>query len=137
MKYLWFPRWYQAVCLLLILNLSSLAYHRRNEFAAHAANTAVEVRPITDYFTFRAAIVLAVVVVIGLIWGIVGGWSQQIVRKTRRPGVDVTNVDRAYGGTVVGSRVPGRVWDTAGEGDMLVKPAGSLFVRLEPRRRAT
>lgn len=74
---------------------------------------------------------------IGTVWFLANSWELQIRQKGKRPRVDVSLIERHYGGTVFERRLPRRVWDAAREGDRLTKDRWSFVVRLQSRPRQT
>jgi hypothetical protein len=78
----------------------------------------------------RVTILFAVLVGLTTVWLVTTSWEQHIHRKTRRPFAELSLVERFYGGTVFVRRLPRRVWNAAQNGDRLVKPAGSLLIRV-------
>jgi len=83
----------------------------------------------------RLTIGFAILALIGTVWFLANSWELQIQAKGKRPRVDVSLIERHYGGTVFERRLPRRIWDAAHEGDRLVKEPWSLVVRLQPSSR--
>lgn len=91
--------------------------------------------PLVVNLGHRLTIGFAFLAFVGTIGYMANSWEQQIHKKGKRPRVDVSLVERHYGGTVFERRLPRRIWDVAQEGDRLVKERWSLRVRLRPRHR--
>ena len=83
----------------------------------------------------RSLAILAGLVVLGTIWVVFDSWEQQIIRKPKPRLVELTRIDRFYGGIVFVRKLPRRVWDAAAEGDRLIKRSGTFFAILEQRNR--
>ena len=73
------------------------------------------------------------VLFLATLWIAYSSWERVVWRKRKRPHVELTQVGRVYGGAVFVRKLPGRVWDTAGEGDRLIKSKWGLFVHHQPR----
>lgn len=91
--------------------------------------------PLVIHLGHRLTIIFVFLAFVGTIGFMANSWEQHIHRKGKRPRVEVSLVERYYGGTIFERRLPRRVWDVAQEGDRLVKERWSLVVRLQPRHR--
>jgi hypothetical protein len=83
----------------------------------------------------RMGVMLIGLVVLGTIWLIFDSWEQQIVKKTKPRLVELTRIDRFYGGVVCVRKLPVRVWNEAVEGDRLIKHPWTIYAMLEHRQR--
>ena len=85
----------------------------------------------------RSVVILGALTLIGMLWLFLDSWEQQIARKPKRGLVELTRIDRFYGGIVIVRTLPRRVWDAASEGDRLIKRSRSLTATLQQRSRGT
>ncbi len=81
----------------------------------------------------RLTTICGLVVFFSTLWLAHTSWERAIRQKRKRPLVELTQVEQFYGGAVFVRKIPRRVWDAAADGDRLVKPKWSLFVRHVPR----
>lgn len=81
----------------------------------------------------RLTTICGIAVFFSTLWLAHTSWERAIRRKRKRPLVELTQVEQFYGGAVFVRRIPRRVWDVADDGDRLIKPKWSLFVRHVPR----
>ena len=129
MRYVWFPRVYAALWLLFLLSLGLYGLQVKKPQKYNRG----EWTQLGQRMTMASGILL-----IGATLYVFGySWEQQIVAKRKCPEVELVQRERSYGGTVFVRRLPRRIWKAVEEGDRLKKPAWSIVVRVEQRRRRT
>jgi len=125
--YLWLPRLYRLLWLLLLAS-GVLWYLQISDPDKYNIRLIFDGgRKLSTVFGIAVAIVTA--------WIVSVSWEQHVAGKGRRPTLELTLADRHYGGTVFVRRVPTRIWNAAEVGDRLVKSRWSVVIRLAQKRR--
>jgi hypothetical protein len=127
MAYLTFPRPLKALWFLFVVSIIGWYLQTTNPERFNL--------PLIVNLGQRLTVGFGVIAFVGTVWFLAVSWEQQIRKKGKRPRVDVSLIERHYGGTVFERRLPRRVWDAAHEGDRLVKERWSFVVRLQTRQR--
>ena len=127
MRYVWLPQLYRIIALVFVASFVLYVLQVQNP-DRYNKGAVIDLGQ-------RMTVASGGLLIVATFFVFGQAWEQQVIRKLKIPHVELSQRERSYGGTVFVRKLPRRIWKQINEGDRLIKPAWSLVVRVEPRRR--